>query len=88
MTETHGISDGLDRRWGHVTDLRSVWKHERAWVLQDFEAFKLENQPLGNSDGLFVVFFSFYLESPPENTSFLEAVSKRFRAFAGDMLPD
>ncbi|KAI6093243.1 hypothetical protein F4821DRAFT_77758 [Hypoxylon rubiginosum] len=83
-TTSHGVSDGPDSPWGHVPDLRGFWKTEQAWQWRDFETFRLENQPLPGCNGLYVVFFSFDLESLPENNNFPEAMFGRPRAFAGD----
>ncbi len=83
-TTTHGVSDGPDCCWGHVPDLREFWKTEQAWQWRDIETFRLEGQPLSSCDGLYVVFFSFDLESLPENGNFPRGVYGRERAFAGD----
>ncbi|KAM0804510.1 hypothetical protein BDR22DRAFT_800069 [Usnea florida] len=83
-TTTHTVSDGPDCCWGHVPDLRAFWKTERAWQWRDIDTFKLEGQPLGCCNGLYVVFFSFDLNSLPENGNFPRGVYGRERAFAGD----
>ncbi|MCJ1323994.1 hypothetical protein MMC10_000656 [Thelotrema lepadinum] len=83
-TTTRGVSDGPDSPWGHVPDLQEFWKTPRAWQWRDIDTFRLEKQPLGSCNGLCVLFFSFDLESLPENNNFPEAIFGRQRAFAGD----
>jgi hypothetical protein len=83
-TTTHGVSDGPDSPWGHVPDLRDFWKTPRSWKWRDFETFRLENQPLSSCNGLYALFYSFDLESLPENSNFPEAIYGRQRTFAGD----
>ncbi|KAI1770274.1 hypothetical protein F4818DRAFT_433565 [Hypoxylon cercidicola] len=83
-TTSHGVSDGPNSCWGHVPDLRYFWKTKQAWTWRDIDTFRLENQPLGSCNGLYVIFFSFDLESLPENRNFPEAVFERQRCFAGD----
>ncbi|OTB03056.1 hypothetical protein M426DRAFT_322084 [Hypoxylon sp. CI-4A] len=72
-TTSDGVSDGPDSPWGHVPDARGFWKTKQAWIWRDYETFRLTNQPLKSCNGLFVVFFSFDLESLPENTNFPES---------------
>ncbi|EED15741.1 hypothetical protein TSTA_051780 [Talaromyces stipitatus ATCC 10500] len=83
-TTTDDVRDGLDGSWGHVPDLREFWKTARAWQWRDIETFRLENQPISNCNGFYVLFYSFDLESLPENRNFPKAIFGRERAFAGD----
>lgn len=83
-TTTHRVNEGPDSPWGHVPDLRGFWKTERAWQWLDIEIFRLENQLLSSCNGLYVLFYSFDLESLPENSNFPKAIFGRERAFAGD----
>lgn len=64
--------------------MREFWKTEQAWQYRDIETFRLENQRLSSCDGLYVVFFSFDLDSLPENRNFPREVYGRERVFAGD----
>lgn len=75
---------GPDCCWGHVPDLRDYWKTKQAWLWRDIDTFRLEKQPLSHCNGLYVVFFSYDLESLPENNNFPKGVFGRERAFAGD----
>ncbi|KAK4232865.1 hypothetical protein C8A03DRAFT_39482 [Achaetomium macrosporum] len=83
-TTTHDVSNGPDSPWGHVPDLREFWKTEAAWRQRDIETFRLENQPRSHCNGLYVLFFSFDLESLPANTNFPRGLTGRERTFAGD----
>ena len=83
-TTTHGVKDGPDSSWGHVPDLRGFWRTEQAWQWRDFETFRLENQPIGSCNGLYVLFYSFDDESLRTHSNFPEAVFGRERTFAGD----
>lgn len=83
-TTTYDIRDGLDGCWGHVPDLREFWKTSQAWQWRDIETFRLENQSISSCNGLYVLFYSFDLESLPENSNFPEAIFGRQRSFAGD----
>lgn len=83
-TTTDGVKDAGDSPWGHIPDMRSFWKAERAWKWRDFETFRLKNQPLSSCNGLYVLYFSFDKESLPVNTNFPVAVFGRERSFAGD----
>lgn len=83
-TTSDGVKDGGDSPWGHIPDLRSFWTTEKAWQQRDFETFRLENQPLGGCNGLYVLYFSFDEGSLPANTNFPVAVFGRERCFAGD----
>ncbi|KAI0146283.1 hypothetical protein GGR57DRAFT_506578 [Xylariaceae sp. FL1272] len=83
-TTTDDLENGVYAVWGHVPDLRLFWETARAWQWRDVETFRLENQPISSCDGLYALFYSFDLESLPENRHFPEAVFGRERAFAGD----
>ncbi|SPO01958.1 uncharacterized protein DNG_04631 [Cephalotrichum gorgonifer] len=83
-TTTHGVYEGPDSSWGHVPDLRSFWKIQRAWQWRDIETFRLENQPIRSCNGLYVVFFSFD-DSLPENRNFPVGIYGRERHFVGDV---
>ncbi|KEZ46930.1 hypothetical protein SAPIO_CDS0277 [Scedosporium apiospermum] len=83
-TTTDGVEDGPDCFWGHIPDFRDFWKTPQAWQWRDVETFRLEKQPLDSCNGLYVLFYSFDLESLPENRNFPVAIYGRERAFAGD----
>lgn len=83
-TTTDGVSDGHDACWGHIPDLRAFWKTRQAWMWRDIETFRLENQPIADCNGLYVIYFSFDLESLPLNHNFPIGLTGRERAFAGD----
>ncbi|KAI1501126.1 hypothetical protein F5X99DRAFT_383973 [Biscogniauxia marginata] len=86
-TTTHGVADGPDCPWGHVPDLRGFWKTPQAWRWRDIETFRLANQPLSHCDGLYVLFFSFDLESLLAHHNAPRAVLSpevEQRTFAGD----
>lgn len=69
-TTTDGVEDGPDCFWGHIPDFRDFWKTPQAWQWRDVETFRLEKRPLDNCNGLYVLFYSFDLESLPENRNF------------------
>ncbi|KAI1956349.1 hypothetical protein LOZ58_006426 [Ophidiomyces ophidiicola] len=83
-TTTYGVHDGGDCCWGHIPDLRGFWETTRAWQWRDFETFHLDRQPLGSCNGLYVLFYSFDLETLPENNNFPPEIFGRERVFAGD----
>ena len=83
-TTTHGVKDGPDSAWSHVPNLRGFWRTEQAWQWRDVETFRLENQPIGSCNGLYVLFYSFDDESLRMHSNFPEAVFGRERTFAGD----
>lgn len=84
-TTTYDVREGLDGAWGHVPDLRKFWKNDaRAWQWRDVETFRLDHQPIGGCDGLYVLFYSFDLETLGDNTNFPPKLFGRERAFAGD----
>jgi hypothetical protein len=83
-TTCYGVSDGSDSPWGHIPDFRDFCGTQRAWEWRDFDIFRLENQRPSSCNGLYVVYYSFDLESLPENNNFPEALFGRQRAFAGD----
>lgn len=84
LTTTLDVLEGVDGFWGHVPDLREFWKPARAWQRRDVESFTLENQPIGSCNGRYILFYSFDLESLPENNNFPKGIFGRERAFAGD----
>ncbi|KAI1734980.1 hypothetical protein F4680DRAFT_317284 [Xylaria scruposa] len=83
-TTTEGVMDGPDGAWGHIPDFRGFCKTQRAWLWRDCETFRLENQPNSKCNGLYVTFYSWDLESLPENTNFPTQLYGRERCFAGD----
>ncbi|KAI3323627.1 hypothetical protein HD806DRAFT_497381 [Xylariaceae sp. AK1471] len=83
-TTTDSVSDNNDCPWGHIPDFRDFWKTQQAWIWRDHETFRLQNQPFSSCNGLYVLYYSFDLESLPENNNFPEAIFARQRAFAGD----
>lgn len=84
-TTTQGVQDGPVPFWGHIPDLRSFWKTERAWKWQDVETFRLENQPNSRCNGLYALFYSFDSELLDQHSNFPEAIFGRQRTFAGDV---
>ncbi|KAI1122322.1 hypothetical protein F5Y10DRAFT_254382 [Nemania abortiva] len=83
-TTTEGVKDGPDSSWGHIPDFRGFCRTRRAWQWRDFDTFRLEHQPDSKCNGLYVTFYSFDLDSLPENTNFPTQLYGRERCFAGD----
>ncbi|KAI1259090.1 hypothetical protein F5Y18DRAFT_411117 [Xylariaceae sp. FL1019] len=83
-TTTEGVKDGRDYAWGHIPDFRGFCRTRKAWQWRDFDTFRLENQPESKCNGLYVTFYSFDLETLPENRNFPTRLYGRERCFAGD----
>jgi len=68
ITSNH-MYQGPDSCFSRVPDLRTFWKVPRGWEFRDVEQMTFGGQLNEAWNGVYLKWFSFALDDPPENSS-------------------
>ncbi|KAF2469597.1 uncharacterized protein BDR25DRAFT_228524 [Lindgomyces ingoldianus] len=83
-TTSEGVGGSPDSFLFHVPDLRVFWKTPQAWQHRDVQRLEIENQPFLNCHGVYMVFFSYFLDELPRNNNFPAQLIPN-QIFSGDV---